>query len=561
MNNKSSGNCFTSFKTSVVDYPLPKRFTFPFYYEPHPLCRLASKELQAYIEQQTAWNYNFGTDPNKPTEAGKMFGILVVQNQQKELGYLAGFSGKIGDSNYHPGFVPPVFDVFEEAGFFNKGVAEIEAMTAEIDALEKDKNFATSKAFLVSEQDLATAKLEKLKEEMKVAKAARKLRRLKCKEETPDLFDALQETLAVESITNHNHLKKIRKYWRERIATAQEQVSYYTDLIASLKEQRKLKSASIQQELFEKFHFLNQYGEVKSLLEIFQQTTQKMPPAGAGECAAPKLLQYAFEHQLTPIAMAEFWWGASSLSTIRKHGQFYPTCRGKCEPLLLHMLKGIEMEENPMLTNPAEGKVLDTIYEDEYLLAVNKPAEFLSVPGKNIQDSVWLRMKQKFPMATGPLVAHRLDMSTSGILLVAKSSEVHKQLQRQFIERTVQKRYVALLDGILPIDEGLINLPLRVDLDNRPHQMVCYKHGKPARTKWKVIERTTQQTKIHFFPITGRTHQLRVHAAHPLGLNTAIVGDDLYGTRLDRLYLHAEWIAFEHPITKECMEIEVASNF
>ncbi len=557
MSKEISDDCFIPFKESIADYPLPKRFTFPFYYEPHPLCRLAAKELQANIQAQKNWGYSFGNDPNKDTEAGKMFGILVVQNQQQELGYLVGFSGKIGDSNHHEGFVPPVFDVFKAGGFFNKGMAELDRMTREIEVLEKDTTFTSSQALLAKEQALAATELGTLKDQMKLAKAARKLRRQEVKQQTPELFDTLQETLAAESIASHNHLKKIRKYWADRMAVIQEQVLHYTAQITSLKEKRKKKSSLLQRELFEKYHFLNQYGEVKSLLDIFEHTTQKMPPAGAGECAAPKLLQYAFQHQLRPIAMAEFWWGASSLSTIRKHGHFYPTCRGKCEPILLHMLKGIEMEENPMLSNPAKGKVLDIIYEDDYLLAVNKPAEFLSVPGKNIQDSVWLRMKQKLPTATGPLVVHRLDMSTSGILLIAKSKEIHKQLQRQFIERTVKKRYVALLDGVVSTDEGLINLPLRVDLDNRPHQMVCYKHGKTARTKWKVVERTNQQTKIHFFPITGRTHQLRVHAAHPLGLNTAIVGDDLYGSRADRLYLHAEWIGFEHPVTTERMELLV----
>jgi len=214
-----------------------------------------------------------------------------------------------------------------------------------------------------------------------------------------------------------------------------------------------------------------------------------------------------------------------------------------------------------MLTNPAKGKQLAIIYEDDHLLAVNKPADFLAVPGKHIQDSVWLRMKQKLPTATGPLIVHRLDMSTSGIMLIAKSKEVHKRLQQQFLERTVQKKYIALLDGILEEREGLIELPLRVDLDNRPHQLVCYKHGKAARTKWQVVERRPKQTLVHFFPITGRTHQLRVHAAHPLGLNAPIKGDDLYGTRADRLYLHATWIAITHPITRKPLEIEIAASW
>ena len=303
---------------------------------------------------------------------------------------------------------------------------------------------------------------------------------------------------------------------------------------------------------------MNQAGEIKSLLDIFQD---KIPIGGTGECAAPKLLQYAFQHKMKPLAMAEFWWGQSPKSEIRKHRNFYPACIGKCKPVLSHMLEGIEMDENPLLKNPAEGKEIEIIFEDEHLLVINKPAEFLSVPGRYIKDSVAQRMKDKFPEATGPLIVHRLDMSTSGIMLIAKSLEVHKFLQSQFIKRTIKKRYVALLEGIVSEEEGTVDLPLRADWNERPKQLVCYDDGKPAQTKWKVIKRKNQQTRIHFFPITGRTHQLRVHAAHPLGLKLPIIGDDLYGTKSDRLCLHAEWIEFLHPISREVMTIEVEAGF
>jgi len=259
--------------------------------------------------------------------------------------------------------------------------------------------------------------------------------------------------------------------------------------------------------------------------------------------------------------MAEFWWGASPKSDVRKHGQFYPACRGKCEPILGHMLKGLEVDPNPMLDNPAEGKELEILFEDEFMMAVNKPAEFLSVPGKIIKDSVYSRIRVRNPEATGPLIVHRLDMSTSGILLVAKSKEVHKQLQHQFENRTIKKRYVALLDGTLTVNSGEIDLPLRVDLDDRPRQLVCYEHGKPSKTYWELIETKNGQSKVYFYPLTGRTHQLRVHAAHQLGLNTPIVGDDLYGTIKDRLHLHAERIEFVHPQTKENMVIAAKVEF
>jgi tRNA pseudouridine32 synthase/23S rRNA pseudouridine746 synthase len=258
--------------------------------------------------------------------------------------------------------------------------------------------------------------------------------------------------------------------------------------------------------------------------------------------------------------MAEFWWGMSPDSEIRVHKQFYPACRGKCEPILAHMLQYLAIAENPMLQQ-ADVSELEIVFEDEFLLLVNKPNEFLSVPGKELTDSVSERIKKMYPTATGPLLVHRLDMSTSGLLLVAKSEQVHKHLQSQFIQRKVKKTYVALLDGIVNENEGTINIPLRVDLEDRPKQMVCYDYGKNALTKYRVVEIKDNKTRIEFYPITGRTHQLRVHAAHQLGLNCPIVGDDLYGTKNKRLHLHAAQIAFTHPVTKEKFVVNCPAPF
>ena len=285
------------------------------------------------------------------------------------------------------------------------------------------------------------------------------------------------------------------------------------------------------------------------------------PPAGSGECSAPKLLQYAFANDLKPITMAEFWWGKSPNSEIRKHKNFYPACQSRCKPILTHMLKGVDLEENKMLEGLSEEKELEIIFEDDVLIVINKPAEFLSVPGKEISDSVYTRMKKKFPDATGPLIVHRLDMSTSGILVLTKTKEANKILQSQFIKRTIKKRYVALLDGNLQENEGIIKLPLRVDLDDRPRQLVCFKHGKPAETRWKVIQRENNKTRVHFYPITGRTHQLRVHASYFNGLNAPIIGDDLYGKKANRLHLHAEFIEFFHPKTKEKISFSIPPEF
>jgi len=367
--------------------------------------------------------------------------------------------------------------------------------------------------------------------------------------------------LAQDSIKQKLQLRDLNLDWRERIQKAEENLKQLTAEIAALKKLRKDLSATLQNKLFDQYKFLNIKAISKSLRDIFKDTTQIIPPAGAGECAAPKLLHYAFKNQMKPLAMAEFWWGASPKSEIRKHQNFYPACQGKCQPILVHMLEGIDTDKNPLLINPAMGKTIDIVYQDDVMLVINKPAEFLSVPGKNIQDSVYLRMKQSYPRATGPLIVHRLDMSTSGLMLIALSKEVHKSLQRQFIKRTVKKRYVALLDGLLTEDKGIIDLPLRVDLDDRPRQLVCYEHGRPAQTQWQVTERKNNQTRVYFYPITGRTHQLRVHSAHLKGLNTAIIGDDLYGNKADRLYLHAEYLEFHHPVTHKLMHFQLEAEF
>jgi len=555
-----SESCFTHFQSSILGYALPEKFTFPFYYDPHPLCLLAANELQHHIETQTEWEYDFGLVEEKPDVIiGKMFGVLVVQNEKNEIGYLSAFSGKLGNSSHYSKFVPPVIDVWEEDNFLNNGMEELNMINQEIKKLESLPDFRASLEVMKKDQLLADTQIEAQKEGMRNRKKERKLIRQKEKESTsPEDFEAINKGLNQESINGKKELKRLLEFWENRMTQNQKKVDQIKTTIDTLKLKRKNKSTRLQKKIFDQYQFLNQAGEIKSLLDIFQDKT---PMGGTGECAAPKLLQYAFQHNMKPLAMAEFWWGQSPKSEIRKHRHFYPACIGKCKPLLSHMLKGIEMDENPLLKNPAEGKKIETIFEDEHLLVINKPAEFLSVPGRYIKDSVANRMKEKLPEATGPLIVHRLDMSTSGIMLIAKSLEVHKFLQSQFIKRTIKKRYVALLEGIVSEETGTINLPLRTDWNERPKQLVCYENGKSAQTNWKVIERKNQQTRIHFFPITGRTHQLRVHAAHPLGLNLPIIGDDLYGKKNERLCLHAEWIEFLHPISREVMSVEVEAEF
>jgi tRNA pseudouridine32 synthase / 23S rRNA pseudouridine746 synthase len=551
---------FLQFSQNTEGYSLPERFTFPFYYEPHPLSLLAAQELQTYIETQNEWQHDF-------TKIGKMFGVLVVKNVQNEIGYLAAFSGKLANSNHHSRFVPPVFDILEEDGFYKIGEEENNKINRQIEQLESDPQFLDLKTQVKTAVEQAAEDIAQLKEASNLAKIQRDERRCLLNDKLNDGtlsktdFDTLQIELNKESAHYFYQLKDLGRSWSRRQADIQQQIDSHLAPINALKEDRKKRSYALQKQLFDNYTFLNKAGETKSLLAIFHTAENGVPPSGAGECAAPKLLQYAFLHNLTPLSMAEFWWGQSPNSEIRKHGYFYPACKSKCEPILAHMLEGIEMDENTIDINPAIGKELETVYEDDYLLVINKPAEFFSVPGKKIEDSVFSRMKKKYPDATGPLVVHRLDSATSGLLVIAKTKEVHQHLQSQFIKREIKKRYAALLDGIVETDEGIIDLPLRVDLEDRPRQLVCYEYGKSAQTAWKVVSRQNNQTKIHFFPITGRTHQLRVHASHPQGLNRAIVGDDLYGKKADRLYLHAEYLEFVHPISLEIMKMEVMAEW
>ncbi|NRA93558.1 MAG: RNA pseudouridine synthase [Psychroserpens sp.] len=546
-----------------ADETLPERFTFPFYYEPHSLCIRASQEIQSYLSSQQDFDHNFGLEVSKPgLKIGKMFGVMIVEKTDGALGYLASFSGKIGEQNYLKGFVPPIFDTLDPGGFYKQGEAELNEINKKIEVLQNRSEYKTAKHSLESVKAQYEQDLFELKALIKSKKSDRARKRSEAIQILSDkAYSELEEGLKKESIYYHFRLRDLKTEGLRKISEAKEHFEALEREINELKEERRKRSAQLQKQIHEQYRFLNYKGQTEDLISVFGATALQKPPAGAGECAAPKLFQFAYEHQLKPIAMAEFWWGVSPRSEVRRHQQFYPSCRSKCEPILGFMMQGLNVDPNPMeqVSNP--DAALEIVYEDDYLLVVNKPHEFLSVPGKTISDSVLTRMKAYLPDATGPLLVHRLDMSTSGLLLVAKNEKTHKNLQRQFIERIVKKRYVALLDGKPDQDNGAVELPLRVDLNNRPRQLVCYHYGKEAKTYYKVVAHENDTTRIHFFPFTGRTHQLRVHAAHHRGLNVPIVGDDLYGTRASRLHLHAEQLEFEHPVKKEWMNISCESPF
>ena len=445
-----------------------------------------------------------------------------------------------------------------EGSFFRVGEEEVNKINRSIEALEIKSEYLFWKELYEKELKDSKEILQKSKDRLRERKARRKIAEAELSASDYEIF---AERLKNESLRGQFMHKSLIIYWEPRVGAVKKGLDKYADLLSGWKKERKEKSFSIQQELFKQYTFLSAQGEEKSLLDIFKSTVEGQPPAGAGECAAPKLLHFAYKHNLRPIAIAEFWWGAPMRSEVRLHKQYYPACRGKCEPILGHMLQGLEVDDNPMLENTAEGKQIEIIYEDDHLVVVNKPAEFLSVPGRNVSDSLQTRMEEKYPEAKNNLIVHRLDMSTSGILVMTKTAKAHQLVQKQFAERTVKKRYVALLEGTGLPPMGEINLPLRVNLENRPRQIVDDVHGKPARTVYKVMEEKEGRTLIHFFPVTGRTHQLRVHAAHQLGLGMPIVGDDLYGNIDTRLHLHAEHIKFVHPITERNISFYIPADF
>ncbi len=543
------------FHTPVADIPLPERFTYPFCYTPHPLCMAAAKEVQAYLGRQGQWQEELAQ--------GKMFGVLVVQTEQGETGYLAAFSGILAGKNVHPFFVPPIYDLLQPQGFFKIEEEQISQINARISRLEEDEEYGRQTGQLTALQQAAEEALEEAKLQLKAVKEKREERRRKAALSPDERMTPEEENALIrESQFQKAEYKRMERAWRERTAPLQRAVSTHEACIQALKAERKARSAALQQKLFEQFSLLNYRGEVRTLCDIFEQTVHKTPPAGAGECAAPKLLQYAYLHKWKPVAMAEFWWGESPKTEIRHHGHYYPACKGKCEPILAHMLKGLEVDENPMLKElQSTGKEPETVYEDEWLLVVDKPAGMLSVPGKGDAVSVYSLMRERYPDADGPLIVHRLDMATSGLLVIAKNKQVHRSLQAQFKDRSVRKRYIALLKGCVSPEKGTVELPLCLNPLDRPRQMVHAEYGKPALTDFEVLERTNNRTRIAFYPRTGRTHQLRVHAAHPLGLHCPIIGDELYGEKAERLYLHAEELEFTHPVTGERISITRQADF
>lgn len=529
------------------DLPRPERFTYPFCYEPHPLCLLAASEVQQYIVNIDCWKEEIAK--------GKMFGVLVVERDGC-LGYLAAYSGQLGGRNNWGSFVPAIYDMLQPDGYFKTEERKISAINDEVKALEQDEQMIQLLQDLKLIKVNAGLTIGQYKQDMEDAKKRRDDIRQK------ETLSAEKETeLIKESQFMKAELKRIKKRFKEEEDRITICLKDKEEKLNRLKQKRKQLSDDLQQWLFKQFRVLNGLGEESNLLDIFSNTVGHIPPAGAGECCAPKLLQYAYKHHFHPVCMAEFWWGASPKTEIRHHLHYYPACRGKCKPILEFMLKGLSVEDNPL--DIYKEHQIETIYEDDSLVVICKPEGLLSVPGKGDLPSVLSEMRKRYPQADGPMIVHRLDMDTSGLLVVAKTMKAYLNLQQQFCNHTIKKRYVALLTHRPNnLESGTIDLPLSPDPLDRPRQIVNKIEGKAAITKYH-IRKTFRNgmTLVDLYPQTGRTHQLRVHCAHHLGLDSPIVGDRLYGQSGDRLFLHAEQIEFTHPITGKQMTFTRLANF
>ena len=592
------------------DAESPRQFTYPFCYEPHPLCIAAAKEVQRYIEESGVWK-----DEKGP---GKMFGVLCVREKGKgkesekgkgkseksegeseNIGFLAAYSGLLAGRNDWGYFVPPVFDAQQPDGHFKTEERAISALNKEIDALQKSDIYLAQR----SEYEDAKLHIEQSIEQMRCRVAEAKRQRDARRHEAEQGGKPLTAEEKAAMVHESQHLKAEQRRLKQQCTATLDQLrrplAEHEARVDALRRQRREMSDALQQWLFSQYRMLNANGEERDLVDIFGETINAMPPAGSGDCCAPKLLQYAYANGLEPVCMAEFWWGDSPKQEIRHHLHYYPACRSKCLPILTHMLRGLDVEPNP-LAQPKTNDVPRIVYEDDTIIVVDKPAGMLSVPGKAVADGdvaldveEYVRqyltknsqLKPKNSQLSTlnsqlPKAVHRLDMDTSGLLVLALTDEAYIELQRQFASREVKKRYEAVLDGKPSVlcgapgskwlsvshdgREGRISLPLIADIMDRPRQRVDFDNGKTALTDYR-IERLLPNggTLVSLYPLTGRTHQLRVHCAHNEGLACPILGDPLYGhgCHTSRMYLHAAMVEFRHPVTGERLRFESASGF
>ena len=539
----------------------------------------AATHLQAALRGEATEGYAIDDAFRQETAQGKMFGVLVVADESTgAIGYLAAYSGQIGGRSDQEGFVPAVFDYLQPDGYFKQHEAEISRINQSIDRLESNERMKAAQDIIRQLEETRRQTIENYRQEMKAAKARRDERR-----KNGDLTPEETQRLTRESQFMKAELHRLKMSVSKETALEREYNAFQDD-IDQLRRLRRQLSDHLQRWLFSQFNMRDKDGQEADLLTIWAHadTPTDIPPAGSGECCEPKLLQYAFTHGLRPLQMAMFWWGESPKDIIRHHLHFYPACNGKCKPILQFMLGDllpadlnlpISSDSTNDSATTAAPQTLETVYSDSSIIAVNKPAGLLSVPGKGQRVSALTLLRRMLPHAEGPLLAHRLDMSTSGLLLAAQTESMYHALQDLFLRHRIHKTYIALvcpqadsplLDGR---QQGTISLPLSPDFLDRPRQRVDHQHGKPAVTDYEVIGRQTDADghtilRLALRPQTGRTHQLRMHCAHAEGLHAPIVGDPLYGNlAAPRMYLHAARLVFDHPTTGRKIEIECSPDF
>ncbi len=562
---------------------LPALFPSPFDdVAPHALARRCAELV---MEELRAGSIAPGvsTQPLYRQEGGKMFGVLVVRDAQGQVGFLKALSGQLERRWHVEGYAPPAFDEAARAAVEVPAEVVVKALTARSEAARKNS------ALLAARETLAVLDARHAEERaaLKKVHAQRKAQRRELRSQPlpaqrgevglqgreggepradaplPGPLPAAQgegdarRALDEQSRADDRERRAQQQRFREERAVALEKLKPLERHLAALDRLRPLVSLIAMRRIWDSYVLRNFAGEETPLRALFTVD----PPSGAGDCAAVKLLVHAQRLGVTPLALAEFWWGAPPPAGARVEGMYFPACKEKCGPILPFLLRGLDVAPRVTWKPRAPQELeLETLYEDDWLLVVNKPHGLLSVPARDeaITDSVQARVRQRHPNATP---AHRLDLDTSGVLVVAKDADTLRLLMRAFESREVQKEYVAVLDGEVAADEGTVSLPLRVDLEARPRQVVDFVHGKEAVTKWRVQSREPGRTRVQFFPLTGRTHQLRVHSAHHDGLGVAIVGDRLYGHEGARLLLHAHRLSFTHPHTGETLHFTAPVPF
>ena len=525
----------------------PSRMNNPLNYTPHPLCVMAAEEVRRMVRENAVMS-------SETRKSGKMFGVLVVETPDGNTGYLAAYSGQIAGRSNWDGFVPAVFDYLQDGGYFKTCEAEITAINKQVRLMETSEE----RRRLLTHLDETIAKAASEEQAYKTLMHESKARR-DSERAAGDVTPEREAEMTRESQFQKAELRRMRRRNADTIAMAREACHRYDTSISLLKQKRRTMSDRLQEWLFHHFVMLNEDGDSRSLTDIFRTSLSASPPAGAGECCEPRLLQYAFSHAMTPKCMAMFWIGASPEGEIRHEQTYYPACRSKCKPILEWML-GKDIVKDDTFITQHNGDNLTIIYQDSDIIVVDKPAGMLSVPGKNDAPSVLSLLQRKMEDNIFPV--HRLDMDTSGLMVFVRNKKAQRNLQRQFETHSIVKRYIALLERKPDSEQGTISLPLSPDMADRPRQMVDYRHGKQALTHYRLCTSPSTPMRRQFLtvgdnlvelsPLTGRTHQLRVHCAHPDGLASPIVGDRLYGTtNHPRLCLHAEYLEFRHPTTGE----------